>query len=174
VSTEGVGYLREALQHTTPQLTDIELWMRVNLKDYELGLSDYVTLAALLDEVVARAPHLNVSIWCSDSLHAKCFVTDLGALLGSCNLSRSGLEGNVELAIRLEPEEISRQIAIREVLRSSLQSLGKAEWESFVGDLAKASRPPSAGVPANVEGSWESFVQGLLAQGPPYPGTPLR
>ena len=175
VSTEGVQYLREGLDKTSPTcLREIELWIRLNSKDYELGLSDYICLAELMEEIVDRVPDLKFSIWSSDNLHAKFFVTDRGALLGSCNLTWAGFENNIELAVRLEPKEVFDQLSLRDVMRTDLGQVSTNDWKDFIHSLNKASRSSVAEAAVGKDGSWESFIQGLLAEGPPHLKTHLR
>jgi phosphatidylserine/phosphatidylglycerophosphate/cardiolipin synthase-like enzyme len=145
----------------------------MNQKDYEAGLTDYKNLSDLIKDIRARAPKINISIWQSDTLHAKCYVTERGAIIGSCNLTRAGFESNVELAIRLEAYEAMSQLSVRDSMRLNLHHVSKQQWEGFLDSLEKL---PAIGlkVPPDTDGSWESFVQGILSEGPPHLKTQMR
>ena len=116
---------------------------------------------------------MNISIWQSDNLHAKCYMTERGAIIGSCNLTRAGFETNVELAMRLEINEMLGQLSLRDNMRLDLHQVSTEAWEEFLNSLGKL--PPTAFKnPPDTNGSWESFVQGILSEGPPHLKTQIR
>jgi len=57
-------------QRVVTQAPSIEIWLRMNQKDYEAGLTDYKNLSNLITDIRARALKTNISIWQSDNLHA--------------------------------------------------------------------------------------------------------
>jgi len=154
-------------------IASIEIWLRMNRKDYEAGLTDYKNLSNLITDIQARAPKINISIWQSDNLHAKCYVTERGAIIGSCNLTRAGFESNVELAMRLEAHEALSQLSVRDSMRLDLHQVNKEVWEQFLDSLEKLP-PVELKTPPDTNGSWESFVQGILSEGPPHLKTQMR
>lgn len=83
ISAEGVTYLRRGFEACNPnRVNSIEIWLRMNRKDHEAGLTDYRNLSSLLQDIQARAPKINIAIWQSDNLHAKCYITERGAIIG--------------------------------------------------------------------------------------------
>ncbi len=98
----------------------------------------------------------------------------IGALLESCNLTWAGFENNIELAVRLEPEEVFDQLSLRDVMRPDSGQVSINDWKDFIHSLNKASRSSVTEAAVGKDGSWESFVQGLLAEGPPHLKTHLR
>jgi phosphatidylserine/phosphatidylglycerophosphate/cardiolipin synthase-like enzyme len=151
----------------------LEIWVRMNAKDYEAGLTDYRELSKLVGDVRAQAPKANVSIWQSDRLHAKCFATERGAIIGSCNLSQAGFEDNIELAVRLETAEVSGRLSIRDVMREYLQKVTQQDWDQFINSLDTVVPVSFASVPGPGT-DWESFVQQVVSEGPPQLRTHIR
>lgn len=175
VSSQGVEYLRACLESVNmSELASLEIWLRVNFQDFQAGLTDYKGLSSLVAEVRNRAPRATISIWQSDRLHAKCFATERGSIIGSCNLTQAGFEGNVELAVRLESGEALGQISVRDVMRADLQQLTEQAWNDFVKSL-EGTEPvkPTYDAAAGRE-NWESFVQQVLSEGPPQLRTQIR
>lgn len=175
ISAAGVKMLRESLHRCDLTiLKEFELWIRMDARDQQCGLTDYSAVNMLLNEIVRSADSARISLWTAPNLHAKVFWTDLGVLIGSANLTSSGFVSNVEIAVRLEREESIPQASVREALRQDLKEVSSQRWQEFVASLNVGGTdeqpvletPPASG---SYEGSaWEDLMRELLSERPSF------
>jgi len=135
ISKEGIAMLSRALARA-PGLEELDLWLRVEAS--ESTMSDFAAIETFLDRLSQSS--VRVYIHSAPNLHAKTIWTTKGALIGSMNLTSNGLTGrNIELAVRLEPEEIAAQQSIRELLRVGVERFSEYAWHRFLAGLSPSS-----------------------------------
>lgn len=134
ISKEGIALLAKALARA-PGLEELDLWLRVDASC--TAMTDFFAIETFLEHLSQSS--VRVFIHSAPKLHAKAIWTTKGALIGSMNLTLNGMTGrNVELAVRLEPEEIAAQQSIRELLRVGVERVSEYAWRRFLASLSSA------------------------------------
>lgn len=141
-----------------------------------------ITLPTALREAV-RDPNVTVRYYTSCSFHAKLYIIDDLALVGSANLTNAGLMTNREVSVVLRKDRDPGYDALpgmfnlfwnyADVLTDEIctlyekafRTIGKpkeeAEFEAFLEKLVPAATPPSAKVGSETISKQRSFLQGL-------------
>ncbi len=104
----------------------MEFWSR---------LSDPNTDSGLLLEIVKDLKRGNIQVELKDSstLHAKIYMADrLLAIFGSCNLSSSGFEENLEIAALVSEPEIRQVCAVADGIENEMKTVGFDDLVYFV------------------------------------------
>jgi phosphatidylserine/phosphatidylglycerophosphate/cardiolipin synthase-like enzyme len=175
ISTAGSELLRVCLGRCDlSTLLSFELWTRLDSNDYRFGFSDYPAVNRLLEQIRGQAQKTQISIWAAPNLHAKIVWTEVGALVGSANLTSAGFTTNVEAAVRLESEECKQQSSVREVWRQGLSEVSTQQWNSFLSGLSsKDTGGTATNVPISPDilpdsGTWDDLLRQLLSDGFPF------
>ena len=125
----GLQKLRDALTKSlkVKPLRSIQFWSR---------LSDLNTDSGLLLQIAEELKRAKVQVQFKDSpiLHAKIYLADRSsAIFGSCNLSSSGFEENLEVAALLsEPYEVRQICAVVDSIEKEMQNVDLNDLSYFV------------------------------------------
>ena len=125
----GLQKLRDTLTKSlrSKPLRSIQIWSR---------LSDLNTDSGLLIQIVEELKRAKIQVQLKDSpvLHAKIYLADRSAaIFGSCNLSTSGFEENLEIAALLsEPHEVQQICAVVDSIEREMQEVDLNNLAYFV------------------------------------------
>jgi len=153
LSRQGLDFVSENLPEP---VGEVEIWTRLEMRDWITGASDPEALADFWDE---QAAERSVVVRTSAKLHAKLFLGDGGmAAAGSANLTFGGLSRNVEIVRLVSGSEVQQ---IREYVTRVRPLLAQTErhyLESFLAEcelkkkdqlalveIIKEYSPPPAG-----------------------------
>lgn len=141
-----------------------------------------ITTPAVLRLALAD-PLVTVRYYTSRSFHAKLYIIDDTALVGSANLTGSGLMTNREVSVVLRRDRdpgfdalpsmfnlfwdyadvLTHEIC--DLYEQAFRTIGKAkeeeEFQAFLEKIVPASMPPSAKVGSEIVSKQRSFLQGL-------------
>lgn len=141
-----------------------------------------ITTPAVLRLALAD-PLVTVRYYTSRSFHAKLYIIDDTALVGSANLTSSGLMTNREVSVVLRKgrdpgfdalpamfnlfwdyaDVLTREMC--DLCEQAFRTIGKAkeeeDFQAFLEKLVPASTPPSAKVGSEIVSKQRSFLQGL-------------
>jgi hypothetical protein len=177
ISAEGSSLLKDAFARCDlGNLTQVELWIRLERQAREIGLTDFQAVDKLLRWLREQSQNVRVAIWTAPNLHAKVFWTELGAIIGSANLTSAGFTDNVELAVRLEVHECQGQGSVRDLLRQRVSLVSSHDWEAFVSEKSPLpSASPPSGDASNVRvgtesPGWDDLLRTLLSERGRFPG----
>lgn len=127
VSRYGLNVVAQALQ---PSVRQLEVWTRLNLRDWVTGASDADALLDFLDNLPGTVAS---QLYSSNLLHAKFVVADgQTAIAGSANLTRGGLGENIEVGRLIVPPEINELLRYVQETRKLLTPTTRAELRDFV------------------------------------------
>lgn len=127
VTRDGLDLVQDSLHRG---VRDIEVWTRLDVRDWLNGASDPAALRQFFQRTGRRA---SVRLWTSNALHAKFIIADRGrALAGSANLTWGGLTGNIEIVRRLPTREVQQLLNYVEETRGLLTPTSLAELDQFV------------------------------------------
>jgi hypothetical protein len=103
LSRQGLDFVSENLPEP---VSEVEIWTKLEMRDWITGASDAEALADFWDE---QAAERSVVVRTSAKLHAKLFLGDGGmAAAGSANLTFGGLSRNVEILRLVSGSEVKQ------------------------------------------------------------------
>lgn len=151
ISTPALDIVAAALP---PAVRTVEVWTRLEPRDWLTGVSDPEGLLDFMRQIEDRVGQ--VAVRHSERLHAKVIVSDgPRALAGSANLTMGGFVHNVEAVRIVTGDETPRLRALAEGMRQRLQAVSREQFEEFVAgctarldsqeallDLIRTEMPP--------------------------------
>ncbi len=139
LSTYGLGLARRAHSHS---LRSVEVWTRLELRDWVVGASEP---DALLDYLDTLPGSVSSQLYTSPGLHAKFLLADDAlAWAGSSNLTAGGFRSNIELGKLIEPPEIIQFLEYVEDTRELLAPTNRAELRAFVTECQRRTQDREA------------------------------
>lgn len=127
VTRHGLMVVQQELQ---PGVQRIEVWTRLNLRDWVTGASDADALLDFLDSLPGGVAS---ELYCSDLLHAKFVIADgWRAMAGSANLTRGGLGENIEIGRLVVSPEIEELLTYVKDTRALLTPTTRGQLRDFV------------------------------------------
>ena len=117
-------------------VSSIEIWTKLDQRDYVTGATDPESLRSFVRTVRAHRP---VRMRQASNLHAKIVLSNGPvALAGSANLTAGGYLRNLEAVSKVRDEELASLRKFASQLRIKLEPIGIARFERFVKEcLAK-------------------------------------
>lgn len=119
------------------KVNELEVWTRLNSRDWLTGASDPEGLLDFIRQV--EEPARPVVIRQSERLHAKIVLSDgAKAMAGSANLTAGGFMRNIEAARLATGREVEQLRGLVAEMRPKLQSVTREQFERFVAQCAAA------------------------------------
>ena len=128
ISTPALDIVAAALP---PAVRTVEVWTRLEARDWLTGVSDPEGLLDFMRQIEDRVGQ--VAVRHSERLHAKVIVSDgPRGLAGSANLTMGGFVHNVEAVRIVAGDETPRLRALAEGMRQRLRAVSREQFEEFV------------------------------------------
>ena len=133
ISTPALNIVSDGLPDS---VSSIEVWTRLETKDWLTGASDPEGLLDFMREVEGRID--TIALRHARHLHAKVFISDGPmALAGSANLTAGGFRRNLEVARVVMDDEIGELRAIVDRIRPNLSPVDMEQFESYVSNCVE-------------------------------------
>jgi len=137
------GYGLALVSRSLPQSAElVEVWTRIQLRDWVTGASEPDALLDFLDALPTR---VHSQLYTSPHLHAKFLLADQDlAWAGSSNLTAGGFANNIEIGKVVQPPEITEILRYANDTRGLLSPTSRGDLRSFVTECQRRTEDREA------------------------------